>query len=82
MTTQAILDQTQNIADQQKKLCEMVAKEYPVGTRLIVELGGHQVTVEVTSHNHYWSQPGQLHGFNIHTGNHRRWMPSDIVTKL
>lgn len=57
-----------------------VEKAYPVGTLLIAKLGGHQVEVEVTSHNQcYWCNPGEIWGTNLKTGKNRYFMPSSIV---
>ncbi|WP_116865644.1 hypothetical protein [Pseudomonas syringae] len=49
---------------------------YPSGIRVIAELGGHKVKVEIISH--HWAEQGELRGFNVKTGAVRKFHFSAI----
>jgi hypothetical protein len=63
-----------------KALIAMVREVYPVGTRLMVRLGGCDIEVEVTGHSDsWWHSPGEIFGINIHTGKSRSFHASQII---
>ena len=55
-----------------ESLIAAVKQTYPVGAKLRVALGGHQLEIEVTGHNEFWwNRPGVIIGKNIKTGKQR-----------
>lgn len=65
-----------------RSLVETVTREYPVGTVMTVQLGGHELRVRVVRHSEsWWYNPGEIVGENIRTGKIRRFHASDIVTE-
>lgn len=53
------------------ELKEALETVYPPGIRVIAELGGHTVTVEIVSH--WQAEEGELRGFNVKTGAIRKF---------
>ena len=63
-----------------ENLIEVTRQAYPVGTKLNVRIGQHIITVEVTGHRtSWWCDPGQMYGFNVITGSHRSFSPSQVL---
>lgn len=66
-----------------ESLITAVKQTYPVGTKLLVALGGHKVEVKVTGHcNTWWTRPGVIFGENIKTGKRRDFDWSRIIEVL
>jgi len=66
----------------QESFCEQVAKDFPVGMKIIVELGGHQLKTIVKHHNDlYWCGAGEFYVENINTGKERKVTIGDVVCK-
>lgn len=50
-----------------------VQHTYPKGAKVLADVGGHLITVEITGHGAYWSRPGELFGTNVKTGKARHF---------
>jgi len=62
-----------------RAVMDAVQQAYPIGLRMEVKLGGHNIFIEVTAHSSsWWHQPAEIIGVNVSTGKLRRFHPSQI----
>ncbi|MFV3326600.1 hypothetical protein ACNFG0_09015 [Pseudomonas sp. NY15372] len=66
----------------QRKYSEAVQRAYPIGRILRVDVGGHQITIEVTGHGAFWSRPGEILGTNVKTGKARQFHHRHVLEVL
>lgn len=63
-----------------KAIIRAVKQRYPIGETLLVKLGGHVLTVQITDHDDcWWVSPGGIYGRNIATGKIRRFYHEDVI---
>ena len=78
-TKQDAIDANNAIKEAQLSLVAVLKDAYPVGCKVKAKLGRSIVSIEVTGHAYaYWSEPGNITGLNIKTGNKRCFHFSDI----
>lgn len=66
----------------QRAYSETVQRAYPIGRILRADVGGHQITVEVTGHGAFWSRPGEIFGTNVKTGKARHFHHRHVLEVL
>lgn len=66
----------------QREYSEAVQRAYPIGRILRADVGGHQITVEVTGHGAFWSRPGEIFGTNVKTGKARQFHHRHVLEVL
>ncbi|MCO7516448.1 hypothetical protein NJF44_15545 [Pseudomonas guariconensis] len=73
-------EETANVA--KREYSEAVQRAYPIGRILRADVGGHQITVEVTGHGAFWSRPGEIFGTNVKTGKARQFHHRHVLEVL
>lgn len=59
-----------------------VQHTYPKGTKVMADVGGHFITVEITGYGSYWCNPGELYGTNVKTGKARHFHHRHVLEVL
>lgn len=78
-TKQDAIDANNAIKEAQLSLVAVLKDAYPVGSKIKAKLGRSIVSIEVTGHAYaYWSEPGEISGFNVKTGKPRCFHFSQI----
>ena len=78
-TKQDAIDANNVIKEAQISLVAVLKDAYPVGSMVKAQLGRSIVSIEVTSHARaFWSEPGNITGFNTKTGSVRNFHFSQI----
>ena len=62
-------------------LIQALKTAYPVGSRVEVNLGGHDLILEVTGHcSSWWHRPEEMYGVNLRTGKQRSFTRRNVIT--
>lgn len=76
------IQQEMNVENSQKRLCKVVKNDFPIGLKLIIDIGGNNLKTEVVGHSDYWwSTAGEFTVKNIKTNKLRRVTIYNVVCK-